>query len=54
MQEEVNPVKDFLFDYISNSKSIPQLISEKKFDKVIDEIIKNCYDKILTMGEKMK
>lgn len=52
MQEEPNPVKDFLFDYIENSESIPQLISEKKFDKVIDEIIENCYDKILSMGEK--
>ena len=52
MEEEANPIKDFLFDYINNSKSIPQLISEKKFDKVIDEIIENCYDKILTMGKK--
>lgn len=52
MEEEPNPVKDFLFDYINNSKSIPKLISEKKFDKVIDEIIENCYDKILSIGEK--
>ncbi|MFQ5476190.1 MAG: hypothetical protein ACE5DT_04075 [Nitrosopumilus sp.] len=52
MQEEPNPVKDYLFDYINNSKSIPQLISEKKFDKVIDEIIENCFEKILEMGEK--
>ncbi len=52
MEEESNPVKDFLFDYIKSSQTIPQLISEKKFDKVIEELIENCYDKILSMGEK--
>ena len=52
MEEEPNPIKDFLFDYIKSSQTIPQLISEKKFDKVIDELIENCYDKILSMGEK--
>ena len=52
MQEESNPVKDYLFGYINNSKSIPQLISEKKFDEIINEIIENCFEKILEMGEK--
>ena len=52
MDEEANPVKDYLFDYIKSSQTIPQLISEKKFDVVIDEIIQNCYDKICTMDEK--
>ena len=52
MDEEANPIKDYLFDYIKSSQTIPQLISEKKFDVVIDEIIQNCYDKICTMGEK--
>lgn len=52
MDEETNPVKDYLFEYIKNSQSIPKLIVEKKFDQIIDEITKNCYDKILTMGEK--
>ncbi|KEQ57091.1 hypothetical protein AAA799B03_00349 [Marine Group I thaumarchaeote SCGC AAA799-B03] len=52
MDEEVNPIKDYLFDYIKNSQTIPQLISEKKFDVVIDEIIQNCYDKIITLDEK--
>ncbi len=52
MEEEANPVKDYLFEHIKNSKTIPKLIVEKKFDQIIEEITKNCYDKILTMGEK--
>ena len=52
MDEEANPIKDYLFEYINNSKTIPQLISEKKFDVIINEIIENCYDKIIKMAEK--
>jgi len=52
MDEEVNPVKDYLFEHIKNSETIPKLIAEKKFDQIIEEVTKNCYDKILTMGEK--
>ena len=52
MDEEPNPIKDYLFEYINNSKTIPQLISEKKFDAIINDVIENCYDKIITMGEK--
>ena len=52
MEEEINPIKGYLFEYIKNSETIPKLINEKKFDIIIDEIIDNCYDKILTMGEK--
>lgn len=52
MDEESNPIKDYLFDYIKNSQTIPQLISQKKFDVIIDEIIRNCYDKIITMDKK--
>jgi len=52
MDEEINPIKEYLFDYIKNSETIPKLIVEKRFDHIIDEIIENCYDKILTMGEK--
>ena len=52
MEEEANPVKDYLFEYIKNSETIPKLIVEKKFDQIIEEITKNCYDKILSMGEK--
>jgi len=52
MDEEVNQVKDYLFEHIKNSETIPKLIAEKKFDQIIEEVTKNCYDKILTMGEK--
>ncbi len=52
MQEEPNPVKDYLFEYIEKSSTIPELIIQKKFDLVIDEIIHNCYDKIISIGDK--
>ena len=52
MDEEANPVKDYLFEHIKNSETIPKLIAEKKFDQIIEEVTKNCYDKVLTMGEK--
>ena len=52
MDEESNSIKDYLFEYIENSKIIPKLIVEKKFDEIIDDVTKNCYDNILTMGGK--
>ena len=52
MQEDSNPVKDYLFDYIKNSQIIAQLIAEKKFDKIIEDVMNNCYEKIISMGEK--
>ena len=51
MQEESNPIKDYLFEYIKNSQTIPKLIVEKKFNKIIDEVTKNCYEKIISMGD---
>ncbi len=52
MQEESNPIKEYLFEYVKNSTTIPELIANKKFDVVINEIIVNCYDKIITMDTK--
>ena len=52
MDEESNPIKDYLFECIENSETIPKLIIEKKFDEIIQEITTNCYDRIITMGEK--
>jgi len=53
MQEEPNPVKEHLFDYLSKSEErIQKLIFEKKFSEIIDDVIENCYDKIITLGEK--
>ena len=47
MSEESNPIKDHLFDYIKKSNTITKLISEKKFDVIINEIVENCYGKII-------
>ena len=52
MSEESNPIKDYLFDYIKKSDKIPKLISEKKFDVIINEIVENCYDKVVSMSKK--
>ena len=53
MQEESNPIKDYLFEYLSKSEEqIQKLINEKKFSEIIDETIENCYDKVTTLGEK--
>ena len=52
MSEESNPIKDHLFEYIKKSNTIAKLISEKKFDVIINEIIENCYDKIILMDKK--
>ena len=54
MSDEVNPIKDHLFDYIKKSNSIENLIHEKKFDVIINEIIENCYDKVILMDKKEK
>ena len=52
MEEEVNPIKDYLFEYIENSQIIPKLIIEKKFDEIIEDITNNCHSQIVSMGEK--
>ena len=52
MSDEVNPIKDYLFDYIEKSNNIENLIHEKKFDIIINEIVENCYDKIILMDKK--
>ena len=53
MQEEPNPVKDYLFDYLSKAdEKIQKLISDEKFSEIIEDVITNCYDRIITLGEK--
>jgi len=52
MSDEVNPIKDYLFNYIKKSNNIENLIHEKKFDVIINEIIENCYDKVILMDKK--
>ena len=52
MSDEVNPIKELLFEYVKKSNNIENLIREKKFDVIINEVIKNCYDKIILMDKK--
>jgi len=52
MDDEINPIKDYLFEYIKNSEIISKLIVDKKFDQIIDNVIANCYDQVISMGEK--
>ena len=52
MEEEPNPIKDYLFEYIEKSEIIPKLVIEKKFDQIIEDVTTNCYDHIVSMGEK--
>ena len=52
MDEEVNPIKELLFEYIGKSKVIHKLTIEKKFDQIIQDIIDNCYDQAISMDEK--
>ncbi len=52
MSEESNPIKDTLFEYIEKSEIINKLIIEKKFDQIIEDIVKNCYDQVISMDEK--
>ena len=53
MQEEPNPIKDYLFDYLKKSeKRIQELISQSKFTEIIDDVLENCYDKVISIGGK--
>ena len=50
--EQSNPVKDYLFEYIEKNENINQLISQKKFDEIINQIVRDSYEKILNLQEK--
>ena len=53
IMQEPNPIKDYLFDYLKKSeKHILNLISQSKFTEIIDDVLENCYDKVILMGEK--
>jgi len=53
MQDDTKPVKDYLFDYLAKSdENIQKLIIDKKFSEIIEDVITNCYDKIITIGKK--
>ena len=53
MQEVPNQIKGYLFYYLAKSdEKIQKLISDKKFSEIINDVIANCYDKIITLGDK--
>jgi len=52
MEEEQNPIKDLLFNYIKSEKKIQDWVSESKFTEIIEDVLDNLYDKVISMGEK--
>lgn len=53
MKKENHPVKDYLFSYIKKSeKRFQDLLSQKEFDKIISDILENCYFKVALMDTK--
>ena len=51
MEEEPNPVKELLFDYIHTSEEkLQKLFSQSKMDEIIKDILENCFFKI-TSGQ---
>jgi len=50
--QESNPIKDALFDYLKSEKKIQDWISQLKFTEIIEDVLKNFYDKVIVMGEK--
>ena len=51
MSEEPNPIKDYLFEYLK-SKKIQELAAQSKFTEITENVLENCYDKVISMGEK--
>jgi len=53
MKEESNPVKENLFSYIEESeKRFQDLFSHTKMNEIIDDILRNCYQKAALMNNK--
>jgi len=53
MEEENNPVKEYLFNYIKKSeKKFQDLFSHTKMNEIIDDILGNCYHKVALMKNK--
>ncbi len=46
---DAEQIKEFLFEYIENSETIPGLIAEKRYDEIIKNVTDSCYDKIISM-----
>jgi len=53
MDEEVHPVKEYLFVYIKKSETkLQELLAQSKMDEVIDDILDNCYYKTSLLDDK--
>ena len=53
MEDEPNPIKEYLFSYIQNSeKKFQELFLQEKYDKVIEDILENCYSKVSMSDNK--
>ena len=53
MKEEKHPVKELLFRYIEKSeKKFQDLFSQTRLDEIIDDILAQCYHKVVLMNEK--
>lgn len=52
MQEEPNLIKDLLFDYLKSESKIQVWTSQLKFTEIIEDVLENFYDKVISMGEK--
>ncbi len=53
MEEENNPIKEYLFYYIEKSeKRFQQLFSQTKMAEIINDMLDNCYDKVALMENK--
>jgi len=51
--EEINPLKEYLFNYIDKSEQRFQLLfSQTKMGEIIDDILEHCYYKASLMGDK--
>ena len=53
MEEESNPIKEYLFNYLKKSeKKFSQLFSQTKIEDIINDILNNCYYKISLMDDR--
>ncbi len=53
MEEQSNPIKEYLFNYIEKSeKRFQQLFSQTKMAEIINDILDNCYYKVAIMSNK--
>jgi hypothetical protein len=50
--QETDTIKNLLFNYLSNKKEIQELIIQSKFSDISENVLENCFEKIIKMGKK--